>query len=78
LHRYISFGSEDAQLCFKYTLTDESAQCDKGNGGDGDSKPLSLTIYQRFIFNLNWSPDDFKENQAAVEALFDSGELELF
>jgi hypothetical protein len=80
LHRYISFGSEDAQLCFKYTLTDESVKDGNGNGNDGKdgNKPLSLTIYQRFIFNLNWSPNDFKENQASVEALFDSGELELF
>ncbi len=67
LHRYISFGSEDPQLCFRYTLS---------SGSDMDA--LSLTISQRFIFNLNWSPDDFKENQTSVEALFESGELELF
>jgi hypothetical protein len=66
-HRYISFGSEDAQLCFKYTLTDKNSD-----------EALSLTIYQRFIFNLSWSPDDFEENQASVESLFDSGELEIF
>lgn len=67
LHRYISFGSDDAQLCFKYTLTDKN-----------DSNALSRTIHQRFIFNLNWSPEDFMENQASIEALFESGELELF
>lgn len=66
LHRYISFGSEDPQLCFRYTLNDTS------NGGQ------SLVIYQRFVFNLSWSPDKFKENEALVEDLFDSGELELF
>ena len=71
LHRYISFGSEDAQLCFKYSVTD------KGAGKAGNSA-LFMTIYQRFIFNLNWSPEDFAENQASVESLFDSGELELF
>lgn len=65
LHRYISFGSEDPQLCFKYTLTDK-------NGGP------SLELYQRFVFNLSWNPDKFKENEALVEDLFDSGELELF
>lgn len=66
LHRYISFGSEDPQLCFRYTLTD------KREGG------ASMVIYQRFVFNLSWSPDKFKENEALVEDLFDSGELELF
>ncbi len=67
LHRYISFGSEDPQLCFKYTLTER-----------GDSNGFSLIIYQRFVFNLNWSPDAFEESQTSVEALFESGELELF
>lgn len=66
LHRYISFGSEDPQLCFKYTLSDKS--------GDGPN----LVLYQRFVFNLSWSPDKFKENEALVEDLFDSGKLELF
>ena len=66
LHRYISFGSEDPQLCFKYTLVDKSG------------KGPSLVLYQRFVFNLSWSPDKFKENEALVEDLFDSGELELF
>ncbi|TAL17396.1 MAG: chemotaxis protein CheX [Aquabacterium sp.] len=66
LHRYISFGSEDPQLCFKYTLSDRQ-------GGQA-----SITVWQRFVFNLNWSPDKFKENETSVEALFESGELELF
>ncbi|ADJ63970.1 chemotaxis protein CheX [Herbaspirillum seropedicae] len=63
-HRYISFGSDDAQLCFKYVLRRE------------DGAPLVLL--QRFIFNLSWSPEDFTENQTSVEELFESGELELF
>lgn len=66
LHRYISFGSEDPQLCFRYTLTDINGTVP------------SLVLYQRFVFNLSWSPDKFKENEALVEDLFDSGELELF
>lgn len=66
-HKYISFGSEDPQLCFRYTLTDKH-----------DSSKSPLAIYQRFVFNLNWSPDDFKEIQASVEELVESGELELF
>lgn len=65
-HHYISFGSEDPQLCFRYTLNDK------------DGSGQSLVLYQRFVFNLSWSPDKFKENEALVEDLFDSGELELF
>lgn len=67
LHRYISFGSEDPQLCFKYTLTDSQGR-----------EPASVEIHQRFVFNLSWSPDNFAENEACVEDLFESGELELF
>ncbi len=67
LHRYISFGSEKPQLCFKYTLLDQI-----------DKNARSLVVYQRFIFNLNWSPEDFKENQTSVEELVELGELELF
>jgi hypothetical protein len=65
-HRYISFGSEDPQLCFKYTLADP----------DGNAQPLVL--YQRFVFNLSWTPEKFKENEAVAENLIDSGELEFF
>ncbi len=67
LHRYISFGSENPQLCFKYTLTDRA---------DIHAKPLS--IFQRFVFNLSWSPEDFAENLVSVEDLVESGELEMF
>lgn len=66
-HKYISFGSEDPQLCFRYTLTFKN-----------DPSKIPLVIYQRFVFNLNWSPGDFKEIQASVEELVESGELELF
>ncbi|MDE2000423.1 MAG: chemotaxis protein CheX [Burkholderiales bacterium] len=66
LHRYISFGSEDPQLCFRYTLVDRTGQMPP------------MVLYQRFVFNLSWNPDKFKENEALVEDLFDSGELELF
>lgn len=64
-HKYISFGTENPQLCFLYTLTDENSGRD-------------VKIYQRFIFNLSWSPEDFKEITHNVEELVDSGELELF
>jgi hypothetical protein len=67
LHRYISFGSENPQLCFKYTLTDSSG-----------TETRTLQIYQKFVFNLSWSPEDFRENQTLVEDLVASGELDLF
>lgn len=65
-HRYISFGSEDPQLCFKYVLVDPL------------EKLQPLVLYQRFVFNLSWAPEKFKENEAVAEDLFESGELELF
>jgi len=64
--RYISFGADDPQLCLKYWLREQ---------GHPDAAPVPL--YQRFVFNLNWSPDAFSENPS-VESMCDSGELELF
>ncbi len=64
-HKHISFGTENPQLCLHYTLTNES------NG-------LSFEIYQRFIFNLSWSPEDFKENPQEIEEFVSSGDLEFF
>lgn len=64
-HKYISFGSTNPHLCFKYTLVDEN-------------KNVSIPIYQWFVFNLYWSPENFKEIQASVDDFMDSGELELF
>jgi hypothetical protein len=66
LHRYISFGSDNPQLCFRYTLTET---CEAGR---------QLEVYQKFVFNLNWSPQDFTENQTSVADLVESGELDLF
>ncbi len=64
-HRYISFGSENPQLCFHLRLTDQvTGSC--------------FSIYERFIFNLSWSPDDFMEIPQEVNQLIASGELELF
>ena len=67
LHRYISFGSQNPLICFRYTLTDPS---------NLDLRPL--VIYQKFVFNLNWSPEQFKENPVSIEDLINSGELDLF
>lgn len=64
--RYISFGSDDPQLCLKYNLVPLD-----------DPQAAPVSVFQRFVFNLSWSPDQFSENPS-VEALVDSGELEMF
>lgn len=63
--KYISFGTVNPQLCFRFTLKDPTTG-------------LSSTLYARFVFNLNWSPEDFKEITHDAADLVDSGELELF
>jgi len=67
--RYLSFGSDNPQLCIKYRLT-----C-PGTGRE-------VTIDQRFVFSLGWSREGFDETaaQAAAAAREEqaSGELELF
>jgi hypothetical protein len=67
LHRYISFGSDNPQLCFKYTVSDPN-----------DATVQPLILQQKFVFNLNWSPEDYSENVASVDELVSSGELEFF
>lgn len=64
-HKYISFGTENPQLCFLYTLTNEE-------------RTWSMKIYQRFVFNLRWAPEKFREIEQEVDGLVDAGELELF
>jgi len=64
-NKYISFGSENPQLCFKCTLIDESTG-------------LFFTIYQWFIFNIDFTTELFEEIPATVDDLIESGELELF
>jgi CheY-specific phosphatase CheX len=64
--KYISFGSKDPQLCFRYTITD-----------DVDDS-LSIVVYQKMVFNLSWCPEEFKESDKATDELVDSGELEFF
>ncbi|TKC88760.1 chemotaxis protein CheX [Trinickia terrae] len=63
--RYISFGSTNPQLCFKYHVTDEASG-------------RSVMFDQRFIFSLSWSPEDFSENAGGFDALVEAGELDLF
>ncbi|MBB5442470.1 MULTISPECIES: chemotaxis protein CheX [unclassified Paraburkholderia] len=64
-HRYISFGSDNPQLRFQYRLSDAASG-------------QSVSIDQRFVFNLSWSPEDFSENAMDVDDLVESGELDLF
>jgi len=64
--KYISFGSDDPQLCFKYTLTDP------------EGKIGPILMYQKFVFSLDWSPENYEENEKNVDELVDNGALELF
>jgi hypothetical protein len=64
-HKYISFGTSNPQLCFRFTLSDASGT-------------RSSTLYARFVFNLSWSPEDFKEIPQTFAGLVESGELEMF
>jgi hypothetical protein len=64
--RFISFGTDTPQLCIKYRLTPRS-----------DPSAASRPLFQRFAFNLTWSPNLLDEH-AAFEALIETGELEVF
>jgi hypothetical protein len=66
-HKYISFGTPDPQLCIRYHLKDAVRT---------DAAPL--TIVQRFIFNLHWSPEQFAEFSANSADASSTGELDLF
>ncbi|MCG8313181.1 MAG: chemotaxis protein CheX [Pseudomonadales bacterium] len=64
---YISFGTDRTQLCFEYTLY------------DNDHKLDPVKLYQKFIFNIKWNPEEYREaDENTVEELVESGELELF
>jgi hypothetical protein len=64
-HKYISFGSENPQLCFKYRVTD-------------DKSGRTVTLHQRFVFSLQWSPESFDDHAQAVGEMVDAGELDWF
>lgn len=66
LQKHISFGSTEPQLCFKYNINSK------------ETKYPTVTLYQRLVFNLSWSPEKFAESDKAVDDFVDSGELELF
>ncbi|SFE92888.1 chemotaxis protein CheX [Paracidovorax wautersii] len=67
LHRYISFGTESPQLCFKCQLW-----------APEDPEATAITIYQRFAFSLSWAPELYRESEALLSGFVESGELELF
>jgi hypothetical protein len=64
-HQYISFGTSNPQLCFRFNLEDPTTS-------------NLATLYARFIFNLNWSPEDFQEIIPDAGGLVESGAIELF
>jgi chemotaxis phosphatase CheX-like protein len=64
-HKYISFGTSNPQLCFRFTLSDATGA-------------RTTILYARFVFNLSWSPQDFKEIPQKFAGLVESGELQLF
>lgn len=66
-HKYISFGSEDSQLCIRYQLSDPARP----------GMP-PLVIVQRVIFNLHWSPEEFADFEAHATQAAPTGELDLF
>ncbi|KVD94007.1 hypothetical protein WS63_06170 [Burkholderia stagnalis] len=63
--KFISFGGDCPQLCFKYWMTDPASG-------------QAVCIDQRFVFSLSWSPEDFRESVQDVGPMVESGELELF
>lgn len=64
---FISFGTDRSQLCFKYTLRDLQ------------NKLEPVTLYQKFIFNIRWSPEEYQAaDENTVEDLVESGCFELF
>ncbi len=64
--KYVTFGSDKPQLCLEYQLRDK------------DNQEFIITIFQRFIFNIEWSPELFSESENTINEMVDTGELELF
>ena len=64
--KFISFGSGEPQLTFQYTIKSRL----------NEFKPI--TIFQKTIFNLLWSPEKIKLAEQTISEYVESGELELF
>jgi hypothetical protein len=52
-------------LCFRFNLSNEKSG-------------RTSILHARFVFNLSWTPEDFKEFMPEESTLVDSGELEFF
>jgi hypothetical protein len=63
-HRYVSFGTVNPQLCFRFEFIDAPSG-------------LSWELFARFIFSLNWSPEGFKEIDHSADELVDAGEMQV-
>ncbi len=64
--KYISFGGNQPQLCFKFLIKSKT----------GVFEPFS--IFHKLVFNVSWEPGLFDEASFSADDLVDSGELELF
>ncbi|WP_028454925.1 chemotaxis protein CheX [Chitinilyticum litopenaei] len=64
--RYVSFGADDAHLCLRLTLNERDNPL---------ARPVPVLL--RLVFNLAWKPEAYR-GQNPVDALVESGELELF
>ena len=64
--KYISFGSQDPQLCIRYKLADPRRP-----------RQRALIIVQRFIFNLLFRPEAFVEFSSHSSS-GNTGDLDLF
>jgi len=66
--KYISFGSQDPQLCIRYSLSDPRRP-----------RQPPLLIVQRFIFNLLFMPEAYAAHvENAPQQACATGELDLF
>ncbi|MCG8668319.1 MAG: chemotaxis protein CheX [Pseudomonadales bacterium] len=64
--KYVTFGSDQPQLCIEYNLRDKN------------NHESFIKIIQRFIFNIDWAPERFSESEQAIDDLVEAGELEMF
>lgn len=61
-HNFITFGTDDPNLCFRYVMLDPEDKVDP------------FMIQQRFVFHLKWKPEAREEGQI-VDRLVESGEI---
>lgn len=59
---YISFGTDDPKLCFKYTLQKEGAE-------------HPMVVYQKFAFHLKWEPEAMQAGFEQVNDMVEDGGL---